>query len=254
MVVPSNKDNKVILLLLGVGVVSSFMAVGVQSFGPSSCSVTPCSRFLPSSTVYEACTAHPVFHRKLARSTHLAAESGEGGGKKKRRRKRKKSPASESATATSTPEAEGLGDVDEDEEEINIDEIKELASYSFDGPPVIDAAPPRSVDESAVPGTDGSIPLPDIKDTMRRKEMAASTGSVGDNDDMMPKTKIDRNDRKALLKVCIARIAHNIEERFPTNQRYNGMLCLICFLRLVHSQKPCTNTIATGTRSLCRWR
>lgn len=227
MVVASNKDNKVILLLLGVGVVSSFMAVGVQSFAPSSCSVTSSSRFLPSSSVNEACTAHPIFHQKSASSTLLAAESGEGGGKKKRRRKRKKSPASESATTTSAPEPEGLGGVDDDEEEINIDEIKELASYSFDGPPVIDAAPPRSVDESAVPGADGSIPLPDIKDTMRRKEMAVSTGSVGDNDDMMPKTKIDRNDRKALLKLLEQDPYADGDDSFFEEQEYTTVSALL---------------------------
>ena len=74
----------------------------------------------------------------------------------------------------------------------------------YDGPI---EAPPQTVDEKAaaalpniVQEEDGSIPLPDIRDTLKRKQMG-ETAVKGVMEDNMPRTKIDRTDRDALLKV-----------------------------------------------------
>lgn len=98
-------------------------------------------------------------------------------------------------------------------EEINVADIQSVASFNFKGenPLEVASAAPEAVDEAIVPDVsagvvqqeDGSIPLPDIKDTLRRKKMEANsqTAPGGPMEDNMPKEKIDRTDRAALLKV-----------------------------------------------------
>lgn len=94
-------------------------------------------------------------------------------------------------------------------EEINVDDIKGVADFSFKGPGGIESSP-QAVDDSAAAPTfssvvqeeDGSIPLPDIRDTLRRKQMG-DVSVKGPMEDNMPKEKIDRTDRDALLKVRI---------------------------------------------------
>jgi len=111
----------------------------------------------------------------------LAAKStSDAGGKKKRRRKRK------------VGSGEGL-----ENEEINVE-----GAESIDTPQqTIDkiTGPAAGLEASSVKEEeDGSIPLPDIKDMLRRKKIEANQGSM---DFDLPKNKIDRNDRTALLKV-----------------------------------------------------
>ena len=179
---PSKKNSSVILLLLGVGMVSALM-VAVQSFSPSSCTGSrPLSRrqhFGPLSTINEH--GSTICESKSVSSTMLAAKStSDAGGKKKRRRKRK------------VGSGEGL-----ENEEINVE-----GAESIDTPQqTIDkiTGPAAGLEASSVKEEeDGSIPLPDIKDMLRRKKIEANQGSM---DFDLPKNKIDRNDRTALLKV-----------------------------------------------------
>jgi hypothetical protein len=169
-------------------------------------------------------------------STMLAAKSsGEGGKKKRRRRKRKKgssdeaeetAPAPAAAVVSESLKAESLTapapegpmtvtNFEGEVEEISVEDIKGVADFSFKGGDVKTDAPlpPAQVGQdvtapitpvsAAVQGVDGSIPLPDIRDTLRRKKMEVANkgGPGGAMEDNMPKTKIDRNDRVALMKV-----------------------------------------------------
>jgi len=100
-------------------------------------------------------------------------------------------------------------------EEISVEDIQGVADFSFKGGDVKTDAPlpPAQVGQdvtapitpvsAAVQGVDGSIPLPDIRDTLRRKKMEVANkgGPGGAMEDNMPKTKIDRNDRVALMKL-----------------------------------------------------
>lgn len=164
------------------------------------------------------------------------------GGKKKRRRRRKQSPAAGSNAAESsssspppTPKAAAEKpspveapkavekvsvEVDvvealdaDDDEEVDIAVLKDVASFSFDGPiegvegegTTTIPTPQAGISESgeAVPSPeaqDGAIPLPDIKDTLRRKEVEAQMARMEEEQEAKQK-KIDRKDRQALLKV-----------------------------------------------------
>lgn len=87
--------------------------------------------------------------------------------------------------------------VDDDGNEFDVADIKSVADFSFKGK-IVDS--PVKESQSVAQDVDGSIPLPDIKDTLRRKKMG-NAAEKGPMDDNMPKTKIDRKDRKALMKL-----------------------------------------------------
>lgn len=105
------------------------------------------------------------------------------------------------------------GDDDDsmEDEEIDVAAIKDVASFKFDGvlpkglglgsAPIAGEVSPSSSTSSALPveKEDGSIPLPDIKDTLRRKELEQQMALM--EEEQQEKKKINRKDRKALLKV-----------------------------------------------------
>ena len=197
------------------------MALTVQSFTVTRNHVTS----LSISTTRQQTTASPVFTRQS-----VLLEATSSGGKKKRRRRRKQPPAggdsspsppapAEKATPKQSPKPVAetvqvdIDDGDEAEEEIDLAAIKDVASFSFDGaiegvtddtaatlppPPsgVVD-----SMDAPAPEAEDGAIPLPDIKDTLRRKEVEQQMARMEEEQEAKQK-KIDRKDRDALLKVC----------------------------------------------------
>jgi len=108
-----------------------------------------------------------------------------------------------------------------DDEEVDVSDLQGVASFSFSGgdvlaprtenvlvPPTTETSGDNADSTQILPDVvrqeDGLIPLPDIRDTLRRKKMeVANMGGSGDvmMEDNMPKGKIDRNDRKALLKL-----------------------------------------------------
>lgn len=159
--------------------------------------------------------------------TTLSAAPPPGGGsdeqKKKRKRKRKSQPAAgagaeTTASASSTAVDDSnpvileslnidnvIDDFDDipDDEEIDLNLIRDVASFKFDGPNPTRAGAGAAADETVDGTTDdtGAIPLPDIKDTIRRKEMEAEMARMEEEE--QEKTKIDRSDRTALLKVRI---------------------------------------------------
>ena len=205
MVASSKKESSVMAPLLVAGVIVSVLVVGVESFSTSPSITRNHNYFAPSSTIQGRCA-----------SERLGSALFAAGGKKKRRRRKRKTegeaetsspepPASVEASVSS-PEVPVALDapVDSGYEEFNPADIKSVADFSFDGPV---EAPPQTVDEKAaaalpniVQEEDGSIPLPDIRDTLKRKKMG-ETAVKGVMEDNMPKTKIDRTDRDALLKV-----------------------------------------------------
>jgi len=174
-----------------------------------------------------------------ASSSKLFAAKGSGG-KKRRRRKRKKAvdetrKQESPPAATTTPPAVAaavvsppstklettVADTTEtlspppsfDDEEVDVSDLQGVASFSFSGgdvlaPPTTETSGGNADSTQMLPDVvrqeDGLIPLPDIRDTLRRKKMeVANMGRSGDGmmEDNMPKGKIDRNDRKALLKL-----------------------------------------------------
>jgi hypothetical protein len=181
--------------------------------------------------------SHTVFSEtQMIFTTSLAAAASEGegesgGGKKTRKRRKRKSqrPAdtqSAAATTTSTtPQATqsipsaskpivveddsvvlSMDDFDAilEDEEIDVDMIRDIASFKFDGPDPtaavdVSSSSSSSSSQGATKDDSGAIPLPDIKDTIRRKEMEAELARI--KEDEQEKTKIDRSDRTALLKV-----------------------------------------------------
>jgi hypothetical protein len=101
-------------------------------------------------------------------------------------------------------------------DEMTIATIKDIADFSFDGSiegvgsnPSI-ASPSTSLSSSladedqstASEAEDNTIPLPDIKDALKRKEVKAEIARVAE--EQAERKKIDRNDRVALLKVIHA--------------------------------------------------
>ncbi|KAL3925576.1 MAG: hypothetical protein SGARI_005817, partial [Bacillariaceae sp.] len=185
-------------------------------------------------------------------------EATSSGGKKKRRRRRKQAPASSGAESTPAPEkkaapaetpkpvAEKVSvqvesiDIDEvdDEEEIDLAAIKDVASFSFDGAieGVVDDTslppPPAGVVDSmeAVPPTpeaeDGAIPLPDIKDTLRRKEVEQQMARLEEEQEV-PQKKIDRKDRTALLKLLEQQPYADADESFFEEEEYTTVSALL---------------------------
>ncbi|KAL3922656.1 MAG: hypothetical protein SGILL_002090 [Bacillariaceae sp.] len=167
-------------------------------------------------------------------SVRLQATSS--GGKKKRRRRRKQPPvdAAESSspppkTATEMPAAveapketvEKISvevdivdtfDGSDADEGVDLAVLKDVASFSFDGAiegvdgegTATTPSPPAGISESgevvqSPESQDGAIPLPDIKDTLRKKEVAAQMARLEEQQEEKQQ-KIDRNDRQALLK------------------------------------------------------
>eukprot|EP00537_Pseudo-nitzschia_pungens_P011210 CAMPEP_0172392482 /NCGR_PEP_ID=MMETSP1061-20121228/8607_1 /TAXON_ID=37318 /ORGANISM="Pseudo-nitzschia pungens, Strain cf. pungens" /LENGTH=364 /DNA_ID=CAMNT_0013123333 /DNA_START=191 /DNA_END=1285 /DNA_ORIENTATION=- len=191
-------------------------------------------------------------------NTQLAAAKSSGeGGKKKRRRKRKKGPESKAVEVDDPPpvasQSESFSEADAaiggpeemDDEEINVADIKDVANFSFGGAAGagagvgasggIDAAPPQSIEESSgaapmpvstVQEVDGSIPLPDIKDTMRRKQMDVKKGAP-EEDSIMPKTKINRGDRQALLKLLEQDPYADGDDSFFQEEEYTTVSALL---------------------------
>lgn len=202
------------LSLLLVGVFLSVMVARVESFSTMP-SIARNHHFVPSSTIQGRC---PSAKFDPTSSALFAA------GKKKRRRRKRKaedapeakssSPESPPSTQSATVDASPVSLPSEPEpeivnvegEEINVADIKSVADFSFDGPASIES--PEAIDDKAatvmpsIQAEDGAIPLPDIRDTLKRKKMG-ETPDKGAMEDNMPKTKIDRTDRAALLKVGI---------------------------------------------------
>ncbi len=214
MVAFSTKGNNIMPSFLLAAVVLLVMVARVESFSTVP-SIPRNIHFVPSSTIQGRC---PSTKFDPTGSALFAA-----GGKKKRRRKRKtedappakssslKSPPSTpSATVDAAPAslpsepALEVDDANFEGEEINVADIKSVADFSFDGTGGIDSS--EGIDDNSatvmpsVQADDGAIPLPDIRDTLKRKKMG-ETPETGPMEDNMPKTKIDRTDRAALLKV-----------------------------------------------------
>eukprot|EP00535_Pseudo-nitzschia_heimii_P004814 CAMPEP_0197184346 /NCGR_PEP_ID=MMETSP1423-20130617/9684_1 /TAXON_ID=476441 /ORGANISM="Pseudo-nitzschia heimii, Strain UNC1101" /LENGTH=371 /DNA_ID=CAMNT_0042635139 /DNA_START=44 /DNA_END=1159 /DNA_ORIENTATION=- len=202
------------LLLVGaVVVVSALMAPGVESFSPpaGAAATTPRTGAGASSAF-----GRVVTQASGERCVALAAKSTSGGGgKKKRRRKRKQKlqqEAAEAPQATTTaapPPSATIEPSAGEKAPAPVDaaaaaDILDVAGYVAPPPqqPSIEAvAPPTIVEEK----NEDALPLPDIRDTLMRKKMeiAEKKSGVGgvQMDNLMPKTKIDRNDRTALLKL-----------------------------------------------------
>jgi len=191
------------------------MVARVESFSTMP-SIARNIHFVPSSTIQGRC---PSAKFNPTGSALFAA----GGKKKRRRRKRKtedappatsSSPESPPSTPSATVDAAPVSlpsepaleveNADFEGEEINVADIKSVADFSFDGAGGIESS--EAIEDNSatvmpsIQADDGAIPLPDIRDTLKRKKMG-ETPEKGPMEDNMPKTKIDRTDRAALLKL-----------------------------------------------------
>jgi hypothetical protein len=236
----SSSSSSIVMSLLLAGAVLSALLVDVESFSPPSCSTrTTTIVSSPSFLLARTQQQQQQHHQQRHFSTMLAAKSSSGeGGKKKRRRKRKKGEAedaetapapaaaaaaavaSESLKAKSLPfappaptESITVTNFEGEVEEISMEDIQGVAEFSFKGKTEVPVPPAQAAQDAAaspitpvsssVQEVDGYIPLPDIRDTLRRKKMEVANkgGPGGPMENNMPKTKIDRNDRVALMKV-----------------------------------------------------
>jgi len=158
-------------------------------------------------------------------TTTLWAAAGE-----KKRRRRKKPPTvpsiPESPTVLPIVDATAskievepttttfLGDMDDDddddeeEEEIDISMLKDIANFKFDGGDIqtsSSSSSSSSSDSSSTPPSSSmdtlTIPLPDIKDTLRKKEFEEEMARI-EEEEASTRVKIKRSDKKAMAKVC----------------------------------------------------
>lgn len=210
---PSTHSSYCLLVLFICVNYSTF----VKSFTlPSSTITTTCqaSRSLQQQQKNQSPTTPTYFER---RSVILQATDGK---KKRGKRRRKQAPTADDNNPKQQQQQEvevemiemdfDEDDDDFDEEEIDIATIKDVANFSFDGKiDNIDTSKIASGKSSTTstitdnisvvePKEDGAIPLPDIKDTLRRKEIEAE---MAREEEETQAKKIDRKDRKALLKV-----------------------------------------------------
>jgi len=129
---------------------------------------------------------------------------------------------------------EDFVDIDEDvtDDAVDAETIKDVANFSFDG--VIDTAGPPPSETStgrdapeveAVQKEDGAIPLPDIKDTLRRKEMEAEMARIEEEETATK--KIDRKDRKALLKLLEQQPYADADDSFFEEEEYTTVSALL---------------------------
>jgi len=189
----------------------------------------------------------------------LATKSNSGGGdKKKRKRKRKRAPQTDTAAAAATKTTNKSSNADPtttatttfidnevkvehdlEEEEIDISTIKDVASFSFKGggdsgnindidtlSQTINQNTAPSAATSSAEKQDGYIPLPDIKDTLRRKDLGSNKGRMEEEQDS-GKKKIDRRDKKALLKLLEQDPYADADESFFEEQEYTTVSALL---------------------------
>jgi hypothetical protein len=160
----------------------------------------------------------------------LWAASGE-----KKRRRRKQPPSGPGVPeSTSAPEPMVSMDDDfEDEEEVDISMLKDIANFKFDG-----EIAGADTSEVTPRGSDTiTIPLPDIKDTLRKKELEEEMARIEEAEAEI-RVKIKRSDKKAMAKV-----------RIPC---WHELLAF--FMQLAHFQIYVYITLAPGTRSIRRFR
>jgi len=250
MTAPSRKDKRIVLSLLLAGAFVSALVLGVESFSAKAkLSLNKRHHFLPSSTICGQCASETGSFLLQGSSSRIsalfAAKSGEGGKKKRRRRRRKKDSLVATTSSNTTPPPitdassvpiESMATIEDapptayEGEEINVADIQNVAAFSFDGveasPQGVEESTAAPVASSIVQDADGSIPLPDIKDTLRRKKMEiANKGSGGGGlmEDNMPKTRIDRKDRKALLKLLEQDPYADGDDSFFFEQEYTSI-------------------------------
>jgi len=251
MAVPSKSNanatiNEKLLMLL-LGAFSVLMVV--QSFSPTIISSRR-QYFVAISTI--KIHSATIFTSKLTSNVMLATKSSSGGdGKRKRKRKRKRAPqidttvaantktnADPTTTATTYIDNEVKVEVDLKEEEIDISTMKDVASFSFGGggntgnindidelSQTINQITVSSAATSSAEKQDGYIPLPDIKDTLRRKDLGSNKGRNEEEKDSSKK-KIDRRDKKALLKLLEQDPYADADESFFRRTRVHDCQCL----------------------------
>lgn len=129
----------------------------------------------------------------------LQAASGD----KKKRRRRKQPPgapvnpetSSISEPAISVEELASADDLDDDDE-VDVSMLKDIAKFKFDG----QVLGPESTENTDSEGDNTALPLPDIKDTLRKKELEEEMARI-EEEEAETRVKIKRSDRKAMSKV-----------------------------------------------------
>lgn len=155
--------------------------------------------FLPSQRLQRCPHNQLVFDPPRLEKLALRAAAGE---KKRRRRKQPPAvPGAPESTSASEPmasvEVEATdGDLLDDEEEVDIAMLKDIANFKFDG----EIAASNIAKDTSRGSESITIPLPDIKDTIRKKELEEEMARM-EEDEASSRVKIKRSDRKAMAKV-----------------------------------------------------
>lgn len=178
------------------------------------------------------------------RNRVLAAKSiASGDGKKKRRRRKKKFLQIDTVEAEATAAAAGSGAAtnavkNSDPDDTDATAIKDVAKFSFGGSEdtasINDAnassgkvkkSDTPSAEEFSVEKQDGSIPLPDIKDILKRKDRESNKDRA--KEPLESLKKIDRRDKAALMKLLEQDPYADADDSFFEEQEYTTVSALL---------------------------
>jgi len=167
---------------------------------------TPCSGFArPSSIVSGSRTIKTDFQQRednplvFQPISSLVSLEAAGSGKKRKKRRRK-DKTTESAPRTEAAPQEAVASVAPTEEKVsaeevskdNIFDIKDVANFEFEG------YGPTSIDEAPLKGG-GAIPLPDIRETLKKKEEEEQARI--EEEKLKEKSRIKRSDKEAFTRL-----------------------------------------------------
>ena len=156
------------------------------------------------------------------------------GGKRKRRRKRKQPVTATGAEEATAPpsevveipisSSEGSEPVSDEEKSL----IDEIAKFEFKADD--DVLPPpdlSSTEASAAPiGTDSTIPLPDIKESLKRKALEEELAKM-EQEAEAKKVKIKRSDKAALAKLLEMDPYADSDDSFFEEEEYGTVSALL---------------------------
>jgi len=172
-------------------------------------------------------------HQSLTLSTSFETTSLEATPGRRKRKRKVKEP-SDAATTREGQEDDVFGVTDGANEPLSDEEkelIGQIAKFKFKPKSDDLALPPpdltpASSNAAAPPGTDTSIPLPDIKETIKRKELEEELAKM-EQDAESKKVKIKRTDRVALAKLLEQDPYADADDSFFEEESYGTISALL---------------------------
>ncbi|GKY93064.1 hypothetical protein MPSEU_000274700 [Mayamaea pseudoterrestris] len=204
-------------------------------------------RLLPSILISLCCSAAAAFsvssistrsHQLQQHSFQLFA-SNDGTDKRKRRRRKQSSttaPPTPDPVKTSLPEMEGIDDpLDEDLTEDDILELAKVAKFEFRprtsgeaiSMPNVDVRDLSKSSEAAAPiGSEGAIPLPDIREVRQKKAMQEEIDRIA-VEELETRVRIKRSDTKALRDLIEMQPFADADESYFEEKAYGTVSALL---------------------------